>query len=77
MMFITNVIAGDTILDRAVFDNVKYASKYAIDKSREKVWRLSNNSVYHGNVESRVYEIDLYKPSNHSDEHILSFLGSM
>jgi len=76
-MFITNVFANDYILDRAVFDNIKHASKYAIEKSREKVWKLTDNSVFYGNVESRVYEIDIEKPSDHEDEHILSFFGSV
>ena len=76
-MFITNVLANGLILDRAVFDNIKHASKYAVEKSREKVWKLADNSVFYGNVESRVYEIDLEKPSDHKDEHILSFFGSV
>jgi hypothetical protein len=33
--------------------------------------------VFYGNVESRVYEIDFEKSSDHQDEHILSFFGSM
>jgi len=76
-MFITNVLANDHILDRAVFDNIKHASKYAVEKSREKVWKLCDGTVFYGNVESRVYEIDFEKPSEHNDEHILSFFGSM
>ena len=76
-MFITNVLVNDHILDRAVFDNIKHASKYAVDKSREKVWKLADNSVFYGNVESRVYEINIEESSDHKDEHILSFLGSM
>jgi hypothetical protein len=76
-MFITNVLVNDCILDRAVFDNIKHASNYAIEKSREKVWKLEDNSVFYGNVESRVYEIDFEKSSDHQDEHILSFFGSM
>ena len=76
-MFITNVLANNIILDRAVFCDIKQASTYAISKSREKVWRLSDSCVYYGNVESRVYEINIEESSNHKDEHILSFLGSM
>ena len=76
-MFVTNVVVGEHILDRAVFDNIKHASEYALNKSREKVWKLADNSVFYGNVESRVYEIDFEKPSDHKDEHILSFLGSI
>lgn len=76
-MFFTNVLVNDHILDRAVFDNIKDASKYAVEKSREKVWKLDDNSVFYGNVESRVYEIDFEKPSDYRDEHILSFFGSV
>ena len=76
-MFITNVIVNNTILERTLFYNIKQASNYALEKSREKVWKLSDTSVYYGNVESRVYEIDIKKPSDHEDEHILSFFGSM
>ncbi len=76
-MFITNVIVNNTILERTLFYNIKQASNYALEKSREKVWKLSDTSVYYGNVESRVYEINIEKSSDHKDEHILSFLGSM
>jgi hypothetical protein len=76
-MFITNVIVNNTILERALFYNIKQASNYALEKSREKVWKLSDTSVYYGNVESRVYEINIEESSDHKDEHILSFLGSM
>ena len=76
-MFIANVLVNDYILDRAVSDNIKHASNYAIEKSREKVWKLCDGTVFYGNVESRVYEIDFEKSSDHQDEHILSFFGSM
>jgi|TARA_A200000159_G_scaffold8665_1_gene7486 hypothetical protein len=76
-MFITNVIVNNTILERTLFYNIKQASNYALEKSREKVWKLSDTSVYYGNVESRVYEINIEESSDHKDEHILSFLGSM
>jgi hypothetical protein len=76
-MFITNVIVNNIILERALFYNIKQASNYALEKSREKVWKLSDTSVYYGNVESRVYEINIEESSDHKDEHILSFLGSM
>ena len=76
-MFITNVLVNDYILDSAVFDNIKHASNYAIEKSREKVWKLCDGTVFYGNVESRVYEIDFEKSSDNQDEHILSFFGTM
>jgi len=76
-MFITNVVVNQHILDRAVFDNIRAASKYAIFKSREKVWKLNDTTVYYGNVEARVYEIDTEHTSDHKDEHILSFFGTV
>jgi hypothetical protein len=68
---------NNIILEHALFYNIKQASNYALEKSREKVWKLSDTSVYYGNVESRVYEINIEESSDHKDEHILSFLGSM
>jgi hypothetical protein len=76
-MFVTNVIVGEHILDRAFFSDIREASNYAIEKSREKVWKLDCDSVYYGNVESRVYDIDTFESSDYNDEHILSFFGSV
>lgn len=76
-MFVTNVIVGDYILDRTVFDDIRHASEYAIQQSREKVWRLDNGVVYYGNVESRVYELESFESADYKDEHILSFFGSI
>ena len=72
-MFITNVLVGDYIIDRAVFWDLREASEYAQQKSEEKVWTLDNGVVFYGNVESRVYEPNLYETVDHKDEHILSF----
>lgn len=76
-MFVINVLIGEYIVHRAVFDNIQRAAEYAINKSREKVWKLSGNHVYYGNVESRVYDITTTQSSDHEDEHILSFFGSV
>lgn len=76
-MFVTNVIVGDYILDRTVFDDIRHASEYAIQQSREKVWRLDNGAVYYGNVESRVYELESFETADYKDEYILSFFGSI
>ena len=75
-MFITNVILDDRILDRQVFDNINSATFYAREKSKEKVWHLPG-AVYYGNVEARVYEIDVNKPSNYKDEYLFSFSQSL
>ena len=72
-MFITHVVVGDHILDRAIFWDLKEASKYAQETVRHKVWELGNGQFYYGSVESRVYEPKLEVTSDYQDEHILSF----
>lgn len=74
-MFITNVVVGDHILERAIFWDLREASKYAQETVRHKVWELSNGQFYYGNVEARVYEPNLEVTSDYKDEHILSFTG--
>jgi hypothetical protein len=74
-MFITHVVVGDHILDRAIFWDLKEASKYAQETVRHKVWELGNRQFYYGSVESRVYEPKLEVTSDYQDEHILSFTG--
>lgn len=72
-MFITNVVVGDHILDRAIFWDLKEASKYAQETTKHKVWELGNGQFYYGNIEARVYEPKLEVSSDYEDEHILSF----
>ena len=74
-MFITNVVVGDHILDRAIFWDLKEASDYAQETVRHKVWELGNGQFYYGSVEAKVYEPFLYTTSDYKDEHILSFSG--
>ena len=74
-MFITNVVVGDHILERAFFLNLKEASTYAQEAVRHKVWNLGNLQFYYGNVEARVYEPNTFESSDYRDEHILSFVG--
>ena len=74
-MFVTNVVVGDHILDRAIFWDLKEASEYAQETVRHKVWELGNGQFYYGNVEARVYEPNLEVTSDYKDEHILSFIG--
>ena len=74
-MFITNVVVGDHILERAIFWGLREASKYAQETVRHKVWELGNGQFYYGNVEARVYEPNLEVTSDDKDEHILSFTG--
>lgn len=76
-MFVINVLIGDHIVHRAIFDTIQRAAEYAINRSREKVWKLCDGTVYYGNVESRVYDITTPQSSGHEDEHILSFFGSV
>ena len=74
-MFITNVVVGDHILERAIFWDLREASKYAQETVRHKVWELGNGQFYYGNVEARVYEPNPEVTSDYKDEHILSFTG--
>jgi len=74
-MFITNVVVGEHILDRAIFGSLREATDYAQETTRHKVWELGNGQFYYGNVETRVYEPKLEVTSDYQDEHILSFTG--
>jgi hypothetical protein len=74
-MFVTNVVVGDHILDRAIFWDLKEASEYAQETTKHKVWELGNGQFYYGSVEARVYEPSLHVTTDYRDEHILSFTG--
>lgn len=76
-MFITNVLVGDHIVDRAVFWDLREASDYAQERTKDKVWKLDNGVFYYGNVETVVYEPNLQETSDYQDEHILSFTRSI
>jgi len=75
-MFITNVVINDYILDRSFFTSLKEAARHAEQLSKEKIWKLPNNTVFFGDVEVKIYNPDLRVVSNHRDEHILSFVDS-
>jgi hypothetical protein len=70
-MFITNAVLANTILDRGFFCTLKEATRHAKEQTREKIWKLPNNTVFFGDVEVRVYNTDDYK-----NEHFLSFIDS-
>jgi len=70
-MFITNVVLANNILDRSFFGTLKEAIKSAKEQTREKIWKLPNNTVFFGDVEVMVYNTDDYK-----NEHFLSFIDS-
>lgn len=72
-MFIINATLGSHILKRVIVDTLTQAKQLAKQLSREKVWRLENDTVFFGDALVRVYDIDIKKPSNYVDEHILSF----
>ena len=71
-MFITNVVVNDYILDRSFFSSVKEAAKHAEELSKEKIWKLPNDTVFFGDVEVKIYNPNLRVVSNHRDEHIHS-----
>jgi hypothetical protein len=72
-MFIANVVVGNLILDRAIFWDIREASKYAREATTHKVWELGDGQFYYGEVEARIYQPNLRVTSDHEDEHILSF----
>jgi hypothetical protein len=72
-MFIINATLGSHILKRVIVDTLTQAKQLAKQLSQEKVWRLENDTVFFGDALVRVYDIDIKKPSNYVDEHILSF----
>jgi len=72
-MFIANVVVGNLILDRAIFWDIREASKYAREATTHKVWELGQGQFYYGEVEARIYQPNLRVTSDHKDEHILSF----
>jgi hypothetical protein len=67
-MFVTNVVLANQILDRGFFHTLKEATYHANQQTKEKIWKLADNSVYFGDVEVRVYDTDDYK-----NEYFLSF----
>ena len=75
-MFIINATLGSHILKRVIVDTLTQAKQLAKQLSQEKVWRLENDTVFFGDALVRVYDIDIKKPSNYVDEHILSFSDS-
>jgi len=75
-MFVTNVVINDYILDRSFFTSIKQALEHANNLSKEKIWKLPNDTVFFGDVEVKIYNPDLRVVSNHRDEHILSVVDS-
>ena len=70
-MFVTNVVLANYILDRGFFHTLKEATYHANQQTKEKIWKLTNESVFFGDVEVRVYDTEDYK-----NEHFLSFVDS-
>jgi hypothetical protein len=54
-MFTTHVILSNYTLEHADFLTIEAAFEHAKHKSREKVWKLWDDTVYCGDVEVRVY----------------------
>jgi hypothetical protein len=70
-MFVTNVVLGNQILDRGFFYTLKEATYHANQQAKDKIWKLSDDCIFFGDVEVRVYDTDDYK-----NEHFLSFTDS-
>ena len=75
-MFITNVVIRNHIIDHAIHHTLVEAVYHAKKQSKEKLWKLQDDTVYFGDVEVKVYKPNLHVTSNHRDEHILSFVDS-
>ena len=75
-MFITNAVLGNQILDRGFFHTLKEATYHANQQTKEKIWKLADNTVFFGDVEVKVYHPKLNVTSDHEDEHILSFVDT-
>lgn len=75
-MFVTNVVVNDYILDRSFFTSFNEAREHANHLSKEKIWKLPNDTVFFGDVEVKIYNPNLHEVSNHRDEHILSVVDS-
>ena len=75
-MFVTNVVVNDYILDRSFFVSFNEAREHANNLSKEKIWKLPNDTVFFGDVEVKIYNPNLRVVSNHRDEHILSVVDS-
>lgn len=75
-MFVTNVVINDYILDRSFFTSFNEALEHANNLSKEKIWKLPDDTVFFGDVEVKIYNPDLRVVSNHRDEHILSVVDS-
>jgi len=70
-MFVTNVVLANQILDRGFYYTQKEATRHSNEQTKEKIWKLSDGSVFFGDVEVRVYNTNDYK-----NEHFLSFVDS-
>jgi hypothetical protein len=75
-MFVTNVVINDYILDRSFFTSFTEAREHANNLSKEKIWKLPNDTVFFGDVEVKIYNPNLRVVSNYRDEHILSVVDS-
>jgi len=72
-MFLINATVGPHILERIIVDTLREARSVAKRLAREKSWNLGNGAVFFGDAWVKVYDLDINKPSDHIDEHLLSF----
>jgi len=75
-MYILNATIGPLIIKRVIVDTFVEAKHLAKRLSQEKIWNLENDTVYFGDALVKIYNIDVEKPSNYIDEHILSFVDT-
>lgn len=72
-MFLINATVGPHILERIIVDTLREARSVAKRLAQEKSWNLDNGAVFFGDAWVKVYDLDIKKPSDHIDEHLLSF----
>ena len=72
-MFLINATIGPHILERIIVDTLREARSVAKRLAQEKSWNLDNGAVFFGDAWVKVYDLDINKPSDHIDEHLLSF----
>ena len=72
-MFLINATVGPHILERVLVDTLREARSVAKKLVREKTWRLDDGAVFFGDAWIKVYDLNTNRPSDHVDEHLLSF----
>ena len=71
VLYFTNVLVKQNIIDRKMFFNYEEAKAYAKAQLQEKVWNLGEGKVYFGDVLVELYEMKDLFSSTDIDKNIL------